>query len=69
MPKFYLANLNDERPEEINYASNYPNLVKDLNELHKVWAKEVFTGSGYRDPTLLNYENVNSNKEMGTKKL
>ena len=69
MPKFYLANLNDEKPEEINYASKYPNIVKDLNELHTVWANEVFIGSGYKDPTLLNSEKDNLNKEMGTKKL
>ena len=69
MPKYYLANLNDERPEEINYASKYPNLVRDLNELHKVWAKEVFMGSGDKDPTLFEYESVKSNKKMGSKKL
>lgn len=69
MPKYYLANLNDDRPEEINYASKYPNLVNELNELHKVWAKEVFTGSGYEDPTFMNYKNDNLKKEIGTKKL
>ena len=50
MPDFYLANLEDEHPEEINHAAAYPDIVKELHQLHKIWAADVFKGSGYPDP-------------------
>jgi arylsulfatase A len=50
MTTFYLANLEDEHPEEINYATAFPDIVKELHQLHKTWAKDVFKNSGYPDP-------------------
>jgi len=68
MPEYYLANLDDEHPEEINHASEQPEKVKELLALHKTWAKDVFTESGYEDPnTIRNTEN--DSKIKGTTKL
>lgn len=67
MPEYYLANLEDENPEEINYANIKPEIVKELEELHKTWAQDVFNGSGYPDP---NEVVVTETKEQkGTTKL
>lgn len=35
MPEYYLASLEDENPEEINYAPKHPEIVKELNQLHQ----------------------------------
>ncbi|WP_346880947.1 sulfatase-like hydrolase/transferase [uncultured Algibacter sp.] len=70
MPEYYLANLEDENPEEINHADEHPEIVKTLENLHKVWAEDVFKDSGYTDPNTLNSaENANNTKGKGTKKL
>ena len=69
MPEYYLANLEDENPEEINYADKHPEIVKELNQLHQTWAKDVFEGSGYSDPnTLKNIDNT-AKKGKGSTKL
>ena len=38
----YLADLEDENPEEINYAADHPDIVERLTKLHQEWAEEVF---------------------------
>jgi arylsulfatase A len=38
----YLANLDDEHPEEKNYASERPEIVKRLSELIDKWEEDVF---------------------------
>ena len=38
----YLANLDDEHPEEENYASEHPEIVKRLMELIDKWEEDVF---------------------------
>lgn len=38
----YLANLEDENPEEHNYADEYPYIVEKLTKLHEKWAEDVF---------------------------
>ena len=30
MPEYYLANLDDEKPEEINYSLKEPKILKEL---------------------------------------
>ena len=50
MPEYFLAKLDDTNPEEINYALKYPDVVKELLQLHQAWANEVFEKSGYTDP-------------------
>ncbi len=50
IPEYYLANLDDENPEEINYASKHPEIVNELKKLHQDWAIDVFKDSGYLDP-------------------
>jgi len=67
MPEYWLANLNDENPEEINYAKKHPGKVKELLELHETWAEDVFNGSGYPDPNKV--VNEPKGEQMGTKKL
>jgi arylsulfatase A-like enzyme len=62
MPDYYLANIEDEKPEEINYATKYPQIVEDLKALHVVWAEDIFKGSGYPDPNL-----VKETKDLNTK--
>lgn len=37
----YLANLEDENPEEINYAAEYPEIVERLTNLYNKWAADV----------------------------
>jgi len=69
MPEYYLANLVDENPEEINHALQQPEIVKELNELHQIWAKDVFNGSGYVDPNSVTSKKENVNKTKGTTKL
>jgi len=39
MPEYYLANLEDENPEEVNYASTHPEIVSALEQLHKTWPR------------------------------
>jgi len=39
----YLADLEDENPEEINYASLHPEIVERLTKLHEEWAADVFS--------------------------
>ena len=69
MPEYYLANLEDEHPEEINHTSEKPEIVKELKALHKVWAKDVFNDSGYEDPNLVTFKKESLTKTKGTKKL
>jgi hypothetical protein len=69
MPEYYLANLEDEHPEEINHASQHPEIVKELNDLHKIWAKDVFKDSGYEDPNSVTGKKESLLKTKGTKKL
>jgi arylsulfatase A-like enzyme len=38
----YLADLEDENPEEINYANEHPEIVERLTKLYEEWAKDVF---------------------------
>lgn len=38
----YLANLDEENPEEHNYADEYPEIVEKLTKLHEIWAEDVF---------------------------
>ncbi len=38
----YLADLEAENPEEINFAASYPEIVERLSNLHDEWASEVF---------------------------
>lgn len=37
----FLANLEDENPEEINYAGQFPEIVKELTTLHEKWFEDV----------------------------
>ena len=68
MPEYYLANLEDENPEEINYALKYPEIVKELTQLHEHWAVDVFKGSGYSDPNKTKKsESLNKNLKGSTK--
>ncbi len=67
MPEYYLAKLDDENPEEINYAATQPKIVAKLLKLHQDWAKDVFEGSGYPDPNLV--KEVKSAQKLGTTKL
>jgi len=69
MPEYYLANLDDEHPEEINYASKHPEIVKELNQLHKTWATDVFEGSGYPDPNSPKSIDNTAKKKKGSTKL
>jgi len=67
MPDYYLAKLDDENPEEINYADQFPEIVKQLKKIHEEWAADVFKDSGYPDP---NKENeAEEMKTKGTVKL
>jgi arylsulfatase A len=45
----YLANLEDENPEEKNYASEHPEIVAQLTNLLRTWAEDVG-----REPILSN---------------
>lgn len=38
----YLADLEAENPEEVNYASAHPEIVERLTRLHEEWAADVF---------------------------
>jgi len=67
MPEYYLARLNDENPEEINYADSHPEIVEELKLLHEKWSDDVFTGSGYPDPN--KEENQSKLKSKGSIKL
>jgi len=69
MPEYYLANLDDEKPEEINYALKEPKILKELLALHQSWAKEVFEGSGYPDPNSAEGKEEKIIKTKGTTKL
>ncbi|MCD6354304.1 MAG: sulfatase-like hydrolase/transferase [Prolixibacteraceae bacterium] len=66
MPEYWLANLDDENPEEINYAGKHPEIVNELIQLHEKWAKDVFEGSGYPDPNKME-ENQTKQKKGSTK--
>jgi len=50
MPEYYLARMEDEKAEEYNYTSEYPDIVEELLKLHEAWAEDVFKDSGYPDP-------------------
>ncbi|TKG93739.1 sulfatase [Puteibacter caeruleilacunae] len=50
MPEYWLANLNDENPEQINHAKDHPEVVKHLKELHAKWVVDVFKNSGFSVP-------------------
>ena len=67
MPEYYLAKLDDENPEEINYLEKHPEVVNELRTLHEEWAKDVFEGSGYPDPNKVELNELKSKK--GTTKL
>ena len=67
MPEYYLAKLDDENPEEINYAQTELDIVSQLKDLHESWAKDVFNGSGYPDPNKTKVEEIKTQK--GTTKL
>ncbi|TLX74365.1 DUF229 domain-containing protein [Labilibacter sediminis] len=67
MPEYYLANLEDENPEELNYADKYPDIVEQLSALHEDWALDVFKGSGYPDPN--KEDEVGKQKSKGSIKL
>lgn len=67
MPEYYLAKLDDENPEEINYAQTQEEIVSQLKDLHESWAKDVFNGSGYPDPNKVSVEEIKTRK--GTTKL
>lgn len=41
----YLANMEEENPEEQNYATKHPEIVERLTKLHQKWAEEV-NGTG-----------------------
>jgi len=69
MPEYYLANLEDENPEEVNYASTHPEIVSALEQLHKTWAKDVFEGSGYPDPNHIKSQDTAPKKGKGSTKL
>ena len=38
----YLADLEAENPEEVNFASQYPEIVERLYKLYEKWSAEVF---------------------------
>ena len=38
----YLADLEAEHPEEVNYAKEYPEIVERLSKLYETWAADVF---------------------------
>jgi arylsulfatase A-like enzyme len=42
----YLANLNDDNPEEKNYADEHPEIVERLMKLYESWSKDVFANQG-----------------------
>jgi len=67
MEEYYLANLNDEKPEETNYIDKHPEIGNELKKLHNTWATDVFEGSGYPDPNTTKII-ISSNKK-GTSKL
>lgn len=67
MAEYYLAKLDDENPEEINYAQTELDIVSQLKDLHESWAKDVFNGSGYPDPNKIKVEEIKTQK--GTTKL
>ncbi|WP_298535627.1 sulfatase-like hydrolase/transferase [uncultured Algibacter sp.] len=70
MPEYYLANLDEDTPEETNHASKYPEIVLELKTLHDDWAIDVFKNSGDIDPNQMSIENkYNKSKPKGTKKL
>ena len=69
MPEYYLANLDDEKPEEINYSLKEPKILKELLALHQSWAKDVFEGSGYPDPNSAEGKEEKIIKTKGTTKL
>jgi arylsulfatase A-like enzyme len=69
MPEYYLANLEDEHPEEINHTTEHPDIVKELEDLHKIWAKDIFKDSGYEDPNSFTFKKESLLKTKGTKKL
>ncbi|QZE14578.1 sulfatase-like hydrolase/transferase [Halosquirtibacter laminarini] len=68
MPEYWLANLKDKKPEEKNYANSNPKMVKELIALHKTWAKDVFDGSGYPDPNMVELKDK-AKKTKGSTKL
>ncbi|MBW1612370.1 MAG: sulfatase-like hydrolase/transferase [Deltaproteobacteria bacterium] len=49
MPSPYLAKLDDENPEEINYADEYPEIVERLSKLYESWANDVFEDASRHD--------------------
>jgi len=67
MPEYWLANLDEVNPEEINYAADYPKIVNELKQLHEVWALDVFKDSGYPDPNMV--KDGVKNESKGSKKL
>jgi len=38
----YLANMDDDNPEEKNYAAEHPEIVERLQKLYETWAADVF---------------------------
>jgi len=45
LPRVYLGNLSDERPEAVNHAKARPEVVERLTRLHEQWHKEVMPNS------------------------
>ncbi|MBN1387563.1 MAG: sulfatase-like hydrolase/transferase [Bacteroidales bacterium] len=42
----YLANLDDDNPEEKNYANEHPEIVERLTKLYESWSEKVFSNNG-----------------------
>ncbi|MHC4395982.1 MAG: sulfatase-like hydrolase/transferase [Planctomycetota bacterium] len=45
IPKIFLGNLADDKPEFKNYAAEHPQIVRQLTKLHEDWARDVFSQS------------------------
>ena len=41
IPKIFLGNLADDKPELENYAEQHPEIVQRLMKLHEEWAKDI----------------------------
>ncbi|MDP3445386.1 MAG: hypothetical protein Q8T08_21215 [Ignavibacteria bacterium] len=50
MPEYYLANLNDKSPEEINHASEHHEIERELTSLHEKWVEDIFKNTGIPNP-------------------
>jgi transposase len=41
IPKIFLGNLADDKPELENYAEQHPEIVQRLMKLHEEWVKDI----------------------------